>query len=232
MEDQDLIMRAISDVLVTKGTAQEKNVNAIYENFSKYMINNLQDNFVAFLRTAFAFYLQLRIFTKTRGRSNLQHPTPPHLGHSLGIKRTIIVMEDTKKWTACIKEYASMIARDQFTGERLEGTILLMTRHFIDSKNHVQSMKAKKYNKPVEEEVITAPEHQVMNELMTSIQSLKEREFTTYIENLISNNSLDEETKEKAEKLVELFQKLSNKGSDESDSKDDDGDSSREDDYF
>ena len=232
MEDQDLIMRAISDVLVTKGTAQEKNVNAIYENFSKYMINNLQDNFVAFLRTAFAFYLQLRIFTKTRGRSNLQHPTPPHLGHSLGIKRTIIVMEDTKKWTACIKEYASMIARDQFTGERLEGTILLMTRHFIDSKNHVQSMKAKKYNKPVEEEVITAPEHQVMKELMTSIQSLKEREFPTYIENLISNNSLDEETKEKAEKLVELFQKLSNKGSDESDSKDDDGDSSREDDYF
>ena len=231
MENQDLIMRAIEDVLETKGTAQEKNVNAIYENFSKYMINNLQDNFVAFLRTAFAFYLQLRIFTKMRGRSNLQLPTPPHLGHSLGIKRTIIVMEDTnQKWTACIKEYASMIAREQFTGERLEGTILLMTRHFIGSKNHVQSMKAKKYNKPVEEEVITAPEHQVMKELMTSIQSLKEREFPTYIENLISNYSLDEETKEKAEKLVELFQKLSNKGSDESDSTDDD--SSRVDDYF
>ena len=231
MENQDLIMRAIEDVLETKGTAQGKNVNAIYENFSKYMINNLQDNFVAFLRTAFAFYLQLRIFTKMRGRSNVQLPTPPNLGHSLGIKRTIIVMEDTnQKWTACIKEYASMIAREQFTGERLEGTILLMTRHFIGSKNHVQSMKAKKYNKPVEEEVITAPEHQVMKELMTSIQSLKEREFPTYIENLISNYSLDEETKEKAEKLVELFQKLSNKGSDESDSKDDD--SSRVDDYF
>jgi hypothetical protein len=230
MEDQELIMRAIGDVLETKGTAKEKNVNAISENFSKYMINNLRDNFVAFLRTAFAFYLQLRIFNKTRGRSNLQQQ---HLDNSLGKKRTIIVMEDTnQKWTACIKEYASKIARDQFSGERLEGNILLMTRHFIDSKNHVQSMKAKKYNKPVEEEVITTPEHQVMKELMTSIQSLKEADFPTYIEELISNNSLDEDTKDKAEKLVELFQKLFNKGSDESNRKDDDGDSSRVDDYF
>ena len=83
MENQDLIMRAIEDVLETKGTAQEKNVNAIYENFSKYMINNLQDNFVAFLRTAFAFYLQLRIFIKTGGRSNLQQQTLQHLDNSL-----------------------------------------------------------------------------------------------------------------------------------------------------
>jgi hypothetical protein len=233
MENQDLIMRAIVEVLETKGTAEEKNVNAIYDNFSKYMINNLQDNFVAFLRTAFAFYLQLRIYNKTRGRSNLHLRTLQQVDNSLGKKRTIIVMEDTnQKWTACIKEFASIIARDQFSGERLEGNILYMTRHFMGSKNHVQSMKAKKYNKPVEEEVITAPEHQVMKELMTSIQSLKEGEFPTYIKELISNNSFDEETKEKAEKLVELFQKLSNKGSDESDSKDDDGDSSGEDDYF
>jgi hypothetical protein len=71
-----------------------------------------------------------------------------------------------------------------------------------------------------------------MKELMTSIQSLKEADFPTYIEELISNNSLDEDTKDKAEKLVELFQKLFNKGSDESNRKDDDGDSSRVDDYF
>jgi hypothetical protein len=136
-------------------------------------------------------------------------------------------MEDTKwKWTACIKEYASKIATDQFSGDLLEGNILLMTRHFIGSKKHVQSMRAKKYNKPVEEEVITAPEHQVMKKLMTSIQSLKEGDFPTHVQKLISNNSFDENTKEKAERLVELFQKLFNKGSDESNSKDDG------DDYF
>ena len=225
MADQNLIMRAIEDVLESKG--REKDVNAVYENFSKYMINNLQDNFVAFLRTAFAFYLQLRIFNKTGGRSTLQPQTLQHLDNSSEKKRTIIVMEDTnRKWTACIKEYASKIATDQFSGDLLEGNILLMTRHFIGSKKHVQSMRAKKYNKPVEEEVITAPEHQVMKKLMTSIQSLKEGDFPTHVQKLISNNSFDENTKEKAERLVELFQKLFNKGSDESNSKDDG------DDYF
>ena len=137
-------------------------------------------------------------------------------------------MEDTnQKWTACIKEYASKIARDQFSGERLEGNILLMTRHFIGSKKHVQSMRAKKYNKPVEEEVITAPEHQVMKKLMTSIQSLKEGDFPTHVQKLISNNSFDENTKETAERLVGLFQDLSNL--DESNSKDD---VDRDADYF
>ena len=52
-------MRAIQEVLESKGKF-DKDVNAIYEKESKYMIN-LQDNFVAFLRTAFAIYLDSRI---------------------------------------------------------------------------------------------------------------------------------------------------------------------------
>jgi len=39
---------------------------------------------------------------------------------------------------------------------------------------------------------------------------------------LINNNTFDEKTKEKAERLVELFQKLSNNDSDESKSQDGD----------
>ena len=96
----------------------------------KYMIS-LQDDFVAFLRTAFAIYLDFRILNKTRGRSNLK--TKQH--DSLKKKTTVIVADDTNQtWTACIKEYASRFAEVEFSGERLEGNILLMTRHFIGSK--------------------------------------------------------------------------------------------------
>ena len=137
------------------------------------------------------------------------------------------MVDTNEKWTACINEYASMFAKDELSGERLEGNILLMTRHFIDSKKHIRSLGAKKFNKPVEDEVITTPEHQVMKKLMESIESLKERDFPTYVQKLISNNSFDENTKEMAERLMELFQELSN--FDESNSEDDgDGD----DDYF
>ena len=217
MVDPKLITRAIDEVLESKGIA-EKDVNAIITEESKFTMN-LQDDFVAFLRTAFAIYLQMRIFIKTGGRSNCQKV----LVNSLEKKRTIVVMADTnQKWTACIKEYASF-AKVEFSGERLEGNILLMTRHFIDSKKHLRLLVSKKFNKPAEEEVITTPEHQVMKKFMESIETLKERDFPTYVQKLISNNSFDENTKEKAERLVGLFQNLSK--FDENNSEDDgDGD--------
>jgi len=169
MVDQTLIVRAIEEVLESKGKF-DKDVNAIYEKESKYMIN-LQDNFVAFLKTAFAIYLDSRILNKTRGRSNLKTKHD-----SLKEKRTVIVAGDTNQnWTACIKEYASRFAEVEFSGERLEGNILLMSRHFVGSKKHIPLLAAKKFNKPVEEEVITTPEHQVMKKIMTSIQLLQEK---------------------------------------------------------
>ena len=62
-----------------------------------------------------------------------------------------------------------------------------------------------------------------MKKFMTSIELLQERGLPTYIQKLISNNSFDENTKEKAERLVGLFQNLSK--FDESNSEDDgDGD--------
>jgi len=97
-----------------------------------------------------------------------------------------------------------------------------MTRHFVGSKKHIPLLAAKKFNKPVEEEVITTPEHQVMKKFMTSIQLLQEKKFPSYVQKLINNNTFDEKTKEKAERLVELFQKLSNNDSDESKSQDGD----------
>jgi hypothetical protein len=217
MEDKSLIVTAIQDVLDSKGTL-DKDVNAIYDGKDPKYMNSLQDDFVAFLRTAFAIYLDFRILNKTRGRSNLKTKHD-----SLKEKRTVIVAEDTNQtWTACIKEYASRFAEVEFSGERLEGNILLMTRHFVGSKKHIPLLAAKKFNKPVEEEVITTPEHQVMKKFMTSIQSLQEKEFPSYVQTLINNNTFDEKTKEKAERLVELFQKLSNNDSDESKSQDGD----------
>ena len=99
-------------------------------------------------------------------------------------------------------------------------------------------MSSKKYNKTVEEEVIITPndyEHQVIGKLMILLQSLQEEDLPTYIQNKISNNSFDQKTKEKAERPVELFQKLldqnvcPNNGSDDSKSKDG---KSQEEDYF
>lgn len=225
MEDKSLIVTAIQDVLDSKGKF-DKDVNAIYDAKDPKYMNSLQDDFVAFLRTAFAIYLDFRILNKTRGRSNLKTKHD-----SLKEKRTVIVAEDTNQtWTACITEYASRFAEVEFSGERLEGNILLMTRHFVGSKGYTAFMKAKKFNKPVEGEVITTPEHQVMEKFMTSIQSLQEKEFPSYVQTLINNNTFDEKTKEKAETLVELFQKLSNNDRDESKSQD--GDSGVDDNFF
>jgi hypothetical protein len=225
MEDKSLIVTAIQDVLDSKGKF-DKDVNAIYDGKDPKYMNSLQDDFVAFLRTAFAIYLDFRILNKTRGRSNLKTKHD-----SLKKKTTVIVAEDTNQtWTACIKEYASRFAEVEFSGERLEGNILLMTRHFVGSKGYTAFMKAKKFNKPVEGEVITTPEHQVMKKFMTSIQLLQEKEFPSYVQTLINNNTFDEKTKEKAETLVELFQKLSNNDRDESKSQD--GDSGVDDNFF
>jgi hypothetical protein len=152
------------------------------------------------------------------------------LDESLKQNQTIICKKDTKeKWTACIKEYASQFAKDEFSGERLEDNILLMTRHFIGSRKFHQVWKSKKYNKIVEAEIITPNDygHQVMNELMRMLRSLQESDLPKYIQNKIINNSLDENTKEKAEKLLALFDDFRIDGSD--DSEGNDGESQQED---
>jgi hypothetical protein len=221
--DPNLITRAIGDVVLSKGTA-DKDVDAIYKNIKKTL--NLPDNFVAFIRTAFAIHLESRVLIRTRGRPTFQDD----LDESLKQNLTIIFKKDTEeKWTACIKEYASQFAEDEFSGERLEDKILMMTRHFIDSKKIYHVLKSKKYNKTVEAEIITPNNygHQMMGKLMTMLQSLQKSELPNYIRNKIRNNSLDENTKEKAEKLLVLFDDFCIDGSDDGEGKD--GESHEED---
>ena len=221
--DPNLIMRAIDEVGLTKGAA-DKDLDAIYKYFEKTL--NLPDNFVAFIRTAFAIYVESRVLNRNIGRPTLRDD----LDESLKQNQTIICKKDTKeKWTACIKEYASQFAKDEFSGERLKDNILLMTRHFIGSRKFHQVWKSKKYNKIVEAEIITPNDygHQVMNELMRMLRSLQESDLPNYIQNKIINNSLDENTKEKAQKLLALFDELCIDGSD--DSEGNDGESQQED---
>jgi hypothetical protein len=223
--DPNLIMRAIDEVGLTKGAA-DKDLDAIYKYFEKTL--NLPDNFVAFIRTAFAIYVESRVLNRSR---NIGRPTlRDDLDESLKQNQTIICKKDTKeKWTACINEYASQFAKDEFSGKRLKDNILLMTRHFIGSRKFNPVWKSKKYNKIVEAEIITPNDygHQGMNELMRMLLSLQESDLPKYIQNKIINNSLDENTKEKAQKLLALFDDFRIDGSD--DSEGNDGESQQED---
>ena len=219
--DPDLIMRAVGEVLESKGAAG-KDLNAII-NIDPWMYMSNIGNFITFIRVAFAVTLHSCILNKKRAG-------PPTLQEDLqispnfptdGLLVRIFHLEDMDgKVTACIKEWC-----ENFELGTLDDLIVRVMRHFLDSKKYVRFWKPKKENKKMDNQEYDDP----FGKLMTNLVSLKQTNYPSYLQEKIRSGYFDNDESDlaQANSLLELFQILET--SDEDGTEDDSMDDSSKD---
>jgi len=219
--DKDLIERAIKEVHASKGT-RGMDLNAIYSKYTP----NMQENFITFIRVAFAVNLHFCIVkNQKRGKPTLLQISTDFPTECIGNIRIFHLVDDMEsKVTTCIKEWYTKIAEGTCT---LDDQIVRVTRHFLEAKRYQLYWVSKKENKKTDNQ----EDDDLISKLMKNLLSLKQTNYPSYLQHKIESHCFDDESEAEAESLLKLFQELetSHEDGNEESGVEDGGDGEKED---
>ena len=217
MIDKVGITTVLGEIFEKRGIVDEEEKAILQDKIKKKYIPTIQDNFISFIRVSFALDLHKRLMITTKGKSKLTDLIELGISkdHFLGKKPSQITTIETsditheRKWTGCIKEYATDIAPHIYTHD-CNGQIAQVTRHYLDSIIKTKKKKIDTENNDTEEKVaLKKPALAEYQSIKTVIEHLKQHDFISYLEKKIQfDNGVNHETKHKAKRLLGLIKEF------------------------
>ena len=221
MIDKAGITTVLREIFENRGIVDEAEKAILQDKIEKKYSPTIQDNFISFIRVSFALDLHKRLMITTKGKSKLTDLielgiiSEDHLGKKPSQITTIVTSDisQERKWTACIKEYATDIAPHIYSHD-CNGQIAQVTRHYLDSiiktKATTNKKKIDTENNDTEEKVtLKKPALAEYQSIKSVIEHLKKPDFISYLEkNIQFDNGVNHETKHKAKRLLGLIQEF------------------------
>ena len=217
MIDKVGITTMLGEIFEKRGIVDEEEKAILQDKIKKKYIPTIQDNFISFIRVSFALDLHKRLMITTKGKSKLTDLIELGISkdHFLGKKPSQITTIETsditheRKWTGCIKEYATDIAPHIYTHD-CNGQIAQVTRHYLDSIIKTKKKKIDTENNDMEEKVaLKKPALAEYQSIKTVIEHLKQLDFISYLEKKIQfDNGVNHDTKYKAKRLLGLIKEF------------------------
>jgi hypothetical protein len=222
MIDEAGITTVLRDIFENRGIMDEGEKAILQDKIEKKYSPTIQDNFISFIRVSFALDLHNRLMITTKGKSKLTDLielgiiAENHLGKKPSQITTIVTSDISlreRKWTGCIKQYASDIAPHIYRDD-CNGQIAQVTRHYLDSKIKTKATTNKNKidteNNDMEEKItLKKPALAEYASIKTVIEHLKQLDFISYLEKKIQfDNGVNHETKHKAKRLLGLIQEF------------------------
>jgi hypothetical protein len=220
MIDEAGITTVLRDIFENRGIMDEGEKAILQDKIEKKYSPTIQDNFISFIRVSFALDLHNRLMITTKGKSKLTDLielgiiAENHLGKKPSQITTIVTSDISlreRKWTGCIKQYASDIAPHIYRDD-CNGQIAQVTRHYLDSKIKTKATTNKNKidteNNDTEEKItLKKPALAEYASIKTVIEHLKQHDFISYLEKKIKfDDGVNHEMKHKAKRLLGLIQ--------------------------
>jgi hypothetical protein len=168
----------------------------------------LQNDYMSFIRVAFAVHLQSSILNVTKGCAKLK--PREELGFSSDLDFTspdsarMFLLNDTTtgRWTASIKEYASELAQHMVSDDQL----VSLTRKFIMSRKHFPIFRTSYYDTKKSLAAEKQKSDKTIASLQVSLQELNNNSFYQYLGKLIEQLQKTQNTEENSDQIDALVQ--------------------------
>lgn len=138
MADERLFENAISQILCDNEYVVFDNVvKKISDELRVKYTPKLPDDYLSFIRVAYALHLQSSIVNRTEGRSTTKSREQLRITEVDSSNPKMLFLSDTQStWTASIQEYASDLAPSFFSDDTVDNMVIALTRKLIQSRKH------------------------------------------------------------------------------------------------